>query len=47
MRFSINQFRGMVYRLVREAREELFKKLMIVKVGIDQKVDIKQVPLIH
>ncbi len=47
MRFSISQFRGMVYRLVREAREELFKKLIIVRVGADQEVDIKQVPPIY
>jgi hypothetical protein len=37
----------MVHRLVGKAREELFKKLMIVRVGVDQEVDIKQVPLIH
>jgi hypothetical protein len=37
----------MVYRLVGEAREELFKKLIIVRVGIDQEVDIKQVPPIY
>ncbi|KAH6702795.1 hypothetical protein BKA61DRAFT_704075 [Leptodontidium sp. MPI-SDFR-AT-0119] len=47
IRFSMSQFRGMIYRLVGEAREELFKKLMIVRVGADQKVDMKQVPPIH
>jgi hypothetical protein len=30
-----------VHRLVGEAREELFKKLMIIRVGADQEVDIK------
>jgi hypothetical protein len=29
--------------LVKEAREELFEKLIIVRIGIDQEVDIKQV----
>jgi hypothetical protein len=33
--------------LVGEAREELFEKLIVVKVGADQEVDIKQVPLIY
>jgi superfamily II DNA helicase RecQ len=47
MRFSMNQFRGMVHGLVGEAREELFEKLMIVRVGADQEVDMKQVPPIH
>jgi hypothetical protein len=47
MRFSMNQFRGMVHGLVREAREELFEKLMIVRVGADQEVDVKQVPPIY
>jgi RecQ family ATP-dependent DNA helicase len=47
MRFSMNQFRGMVYGLVGEAREVLFKKLMMVRVGVDQEVDMKQVPPIH
>jgi hypothetical protein len=37
----------MIHRLVREAREELFEKLMIVRVGADQEIDIKQVPPIH
>lgn len=37
----------MVYGLVREAQEELFEKLIIVRVGGDYKVDIKQVPLIY
>jgi hypothetical protein len=37
----------MIHRLVREVREELFKKLIIVRVGADQEVDIKQVPPIH
>jgi hypothetical protein len=33
--FSMNQFRKMMHRLVREAREELFEKLIIVKVNVD------------
>ena len=47
IRFSMSQFRGMVHGLVGEAREELFEKLMMVRVGADQEVDIKQVPPIH
>ena len=35
IRFSMSQFRGIVYGLVREAREELFEKLIIVKVSTD------------
>ena len=41
IRFSISQFRGIVYGLVGEVREELFEKLIIVRVGADQEVDIK------
>jgi hypothetical protein len=33
IRFSISQFRGMIHGLVGEAREELFEKLIIVRVG--------------
>jgi len=29
------KFYSIVYRLVREAREELFRKLMIVKISVD------------
>jgi RecQ family ATP-dependent DNA helicase len=47
IRFSMSQFRGMIHGLVGEAREELFEKLMMVRVGADQEVDIKQVPPIH
>jgi RecQ family ATP-dependent DNA helicase len=47
VRFSMSQFRGMIHGLVGEAREELFEKLMIVRVGADQEVDMKQVPPIH
>ena len=47
IQFSMNQFWGIVYRLVREVQEALFVKLMIVNIGADQEVDIKQVPLIH
>jgi hypothetical protein len=43
----MNQFRGMVHGLVGEAREELFVKLMMVNMGADQEVDMKQVPPIH
>ena len=41
IRFSMSQFRGMIHRLVGEAREELFEKLIIVRVSTDQEVDIK------
>jgi hypothetical protein len=37
----------MIHGLVKEAREELFKKLIMVKVGANQEVDIKQVPPIY
>ena len=47
MRFSMTKFRGMVHGLVGEAREELFEKLMMVKMGADQEVDMQQVPPIH
>jgi RecQ family ATP-dependent DNA helicase len=47
MRFSMTQFRGMVHGLVGEAREILFKELMMVRVGADQDVDMQQVPPIH
>jgi len=47
IRFNMSQFRGMIHGLVGEAREELFEKLMIVRVGADQEVDMKQVPPIH
>ena len=35
IRFSMSQFRGIVHGLVREAREELFKKLIIMKVSVN------------
>ncbi|KAH7418916.1 hypothetical protein BKA64DRAFT_614191, partial [Cadophora sp. MPI-SDFR-AT-0126] len=47
MRFSMTKFRSMVHGLVGEAREELFGKLMMVKMSADQEVDMKQVPPIH
>src|SRR6266536_3642655 len=47
MRFSMTKFRSMVHGLVGEAREELFGKLMMVKISADQEVDMKQVPPIH
>ena len=47
IRFSMTKFPSIVHRLVREAREELFGKLMIVKMSVDQEVDMKQVPPIH
>ncbi len=31
----MSQFRGMIYGLVGEVREELFEKLIIVRVGTD------------
>ncbi len=43
----MTKFRSIVHRLVGEAREELFRKLIMVKMSVDQEVDIKQVPLIH
>jgi hypothetical protein len=33
----------MIYRLVREVREELLEKLIIIKISINREVDIKQV----
>jgi hypothetical protein len=45
--FNISQFRGMIHRLVGEAREELFEKLIIVRISIDREIDVKQVPPIH
>ena len=47
MRFSMSQFRGMIHGLVGEAQEELFEKLMMVRIGADQELDAKQVPPIH
>jgi hypothetical protein len=51
IRFSIDQFRGMiyrlVYRLVEEARAELFEKLIVVRRSRDGEVDRKQVPPIY
>ena len=47
IRFGIDQFRGMMFGLVREAREELFEKLMVIKRGRDGEVDGKQVPPIN
>ncbi|KAK6591453.1 hypothetical protein H4I96_12363 [Botrytis cinerea] len=47
MRFGMSQFRGMIHGLVGEAREELFEKLMVVRMSADREVDIKQVPPIH
>ena len=35
IRFSISQFRGIVHGLIKETREELFEKLIIVRVDID------------
>jgi hypothetical protein len=37
----------MIHKLVRETRKELFEKLIIVRVGADQEIDIKQVPPIY
>jgi hypothetical protein len=37
----------MIHGLVGEAKEELFEKLIIVRVSADQEVDIKQVPPIY
>ncbi|KAM3067126.1 hypothetical protein ACMFMG_011681 [Clarireedia jacksonii] len=47
IRFSMNQFRGMIHGLVGEAHEELFERLMMVRMGEDHDVDMKQVPPIH
>ncbi|PVH71468.1 hypothetical protein DL98DRAFT_615427, partial [Cadophora sp. DSE1049] len=44
IRFSMSQFRGMIHGLVEEAREELFEKLMVVRMSVDGEVDGKQVP---
>jgi hypothetical protein len=37
----------MIHGLVREAREEMFKKLIIIKVNRDREADKKQVPPIY
>jgi hypothetical protein len=37
----------MIHGLVGEAREELFEKLIVVRMGIDREVDMKQVLPIH
>jgi hypothetical protein len=37
----------MIHGLVGEAREELFEKLIVVRMGVDREVDMKQVPPIH
>ena len=47
IRFSISQFRGIVHGLIGETREELFEKLIMVRVSVDQEIDIKQVSPIH
>lgn len=47
MRFSMSQFRGIIYRLLEDAREELFKKLMVIRISTDREVDLKQVPPIY
>ncbi|KAK6591364.1 hypothetical protein H4I95_12233 [Botrytis cinerea] len=47
MRFGMSQFRGMIHGLVGEAREELFEKLMVVRMSADREVDMKQAPPIH
>jgi hypothetical protein len=47
IRFSISQFQGMIHGLVREAREEMFKKLIMVRVSRDGEADRKQVPPIY
>ncbi|KAK5279582.1 hypothetical protein LTR40_007588 [Exophiala xenobiotica] len=44
IRFSMSQFRGMVHGLVVEAQEELFEKLMMVRMGANREVDMRQVP---
>ncbi len=43
MRFSISQFREIIHGLVRKVREELFEKLIVVRMDADQEVDVKQV----
>ena len=43
----MSQFRGMIHGLVGEAREVLFEKLMVVRVGVDREVDVNQVLPIH
>jgi hypothetical protein len=47
IRFSMSQFRGMIHGLVGEAREELFEKLIVVRISIDREVDVKQVLSIY
>lgn len=47
MRFSIHKFRGMVHGLVAEAREILFRKLLMVEMNEDGEVDARKVPPIN
>lgn len=47
IRFSMTKFKGMVSGVVGEAREQLFKNLMMVRIDVDQEVDAQQVPLIN
>jgi hypothetical protein len=37
----------MIHGLVREAREELFEKLIVIRMSIDREIDMKQVPPIY
>jgi hypothetical protein len=46
MRFSISKFRGIVFRLVSEAREVLFGKLIIVGLDTYRDVNTTQVLVI-
>jgi len=47
IRFSMDQFRVMIFGLVGEARAELFEKLMVAGRSSDGKMEGKQVLLIH
>jgi hypothetical protein len=33
----------MIYKLIREIKEELFEKLIIIKININQEINIKQI----
>jgi hypothetical protein len=47
MRFGISQFRGVIHGLLGEAREELFEKLIVVRISADREVDMGRVPPIY
>jgi hypothetical protein len=47
IRFDMSQIQSMVHRLVEEAQEIIYTKLMKVDMDAEQQVDPRQVPPIH